>query len=1082
MHSPLVSLYVVAFSYEIENRSHAATVKFSDEVVTVLLLKANPELKKVFEKLIKTMNLPVTWTDVFVIMNNNLILAGEIRSLIFSFDSRKVSTNIIEIPPESERLDKMPSDAMLNNVMNMTLYTFGKWGLISGLRVQKNYQELNALFEDVLRPVRIEPGFNAENFRFFKKDMQITYEDTMLAVMKLLKEEGKLKENQSLVTSEAQKDDADSSQQKGNAQDTPDSESAEEETYDYEIGLWHNLRWKKETCDFKKCALTDNPARTRIGNDFYITNYQCPDCAETLYMGVYPTDRELLIDTEEGRVFMTRTYACHNCNAFYTPRPGKLLQEGDVYSLKFDEDRTAYEDYLEVLGAKAARTNNYKFNEFEAERIRNKAKGDAAETSENTESGQGSPSFLSGMKNIKKRFSKSSEKLFSGNKRKQGAETANTDGSSISEPLSAKISNTGRERMSDAQVQTADRNGASLQSGSLQNSGMQDAMKRYAQGQNAQAKAMAENHARMTSQKIAGQNTATQQMPTINRVATAQNTLVQNTAARSATAQPIQTIGQGAAAQSMSAQRMPGHPENMQEEIARLSQKTTEELKNILSDLLYKNELFKSDHKDSISDSSYVGAVKKILQQKLTAKYDARMGALDNLSPKQLADLKKQLGSETALPEGKRNEYIKEINSRLYKAEEIALAQKIELSKKKTYPEIVTIIEDVEKRDIPDELKEDTLQKLNQIKNDRAKREVEYLLTHMPLHLDRKQLSGYLDKLEQYQGVDITPYRKQLEARKDMAEKEEISALIKRVGRNDRNALWKIYEQINQQDYKEENKAPFLEKLYDRVQIMDEMKIEKICPSIATLSFSEGLKAYEQINQGVFLPELKTNTLDMIQRRLTKLKTDEGVQLMRKLKHEMESKMTDCDGFYFYDAREELRLAQSKSEPRPETEGEEGGGKTNRTAMLRAINGYASARNAYEYPLMVCDTSRSRSGKEGYVLTPEHIFYHTLLNSGVIDITEVEKVHAGKKLFGKGIFIKCTGNGKEKLPNNVKPKNREPYAKVLDDFIHYLQEKPESRSLAYLSKEKHEVIHCYRCGHTYRTGNICPKCGSKMNR
>ena len=29
----------------------------------------------------------------------------------------------------------------------------------------------------------------------------------------------------------------------------------------------------------------------------------------------------------------------------------------------------------------------------------------------------------------------------------------------------------------------------------------------------------------------------------------------------------------------------------------------------------------------------------------------------------------------------------------------------------------------------------------------------------------------------------------------------------------------------------------------------------------------------------------------MIERRLTKLKTDEGVQLMRKLKHDMEEKM-----------------------------------------------------------------------------------------------------------------------------------------------------------------------------------------------
>lgn len=89
-------------------------------------------------------------------------------------------------------------------------------------------------------------------------------------------------------------------------------------------------------------------------------------------MGVYPTDREILIETEEARVYMARTYACNTCNIFYTPRPEKLLQEGDVYSLKFDEDRVAYEDYLEVLGNKAERTTNYKLNEYESDRLNGK--------------------------------------------------------------------------------------------------------------------------------------------------------------------------------------------------------------------------------------------------------------------------------------------------------------------------------------------------------------------------------------------------------------------------------------------------------------------------------------------------------------------------------------------------------------------------------------------------------------------------------------------------------------------------------------------------------------------------------------
>ena len=92
----------------------------------MLLLKANSELQKTFEKLIKTMKAPVAWNDVFVISNNSLILAGDVRSLIFNFDNKKTHTSIIEVPEEGIRLQSMPADYILNNVMNMALYEIGR--------------------------------------------------------------------------------------------------------------------------------------------------------------------------------------------------------------------------------------------------------------------------------------------------------------------------------------------------------------------------------------------------------------------------------------------------------------------------------------------------------------------------------------------------------------------------------------------------------------------------------------------------------------------------------------------------------------------------------------------------------------------------------------------------------------------------------------------------------------------------------------------------------------------------------------------------------------------------------------------
>ena len=69
-----------------------------------------------------------------------------------------------------------------------------------------------------------------------------------------------------------------------------------------------------------------------------------------------------------------------------------------------------------------------------------------------------------------------------------------------------------------------------------------------------------------------------------------------------------------------------------------------------------------------------------------------------------------------------------------------------------------------------------------------------------------------------------------------------------------------------------------------------------------------------------------------------------------------------------------------------------------------------------------------------------------------------------------------------KLPNSIPGKYQKAFSEVMDNFIDYLQEKPESRSIEYMAKEKHDIIHCYRCGYAYKGGNVCPKCGSKMNR
>lgn len=1037
----------------------------------MLILKANIELKKVFSRLIKTVNAPVTWTDNFVIANNNLILLGTGRSLIFSFDSKKVYTNLMDIPTENKIIEIIPNEALTNNIMNMTLYAFGKWGSIGGLKVEKDYAALNELFANVFRPLRIEAQLRSENLRFYKNGIQITFEDTVLAAMKFLKDEKRGKgENEDKKENEDGKDKGDDDRTV--SEDAEQEENGEEQEGsigyeaddEYEIGLWHNLIWKKELCEFEKQPQSEKDAvKSRIGNNFYMTDYQCPKCGEKLYMAVYPVDKEILIETEEARVYMARTYACNTCNTFYTPRPEKLLQEGDVYSLKFDQDRVAYEDYLEILGNKAQRTTNYKFNEYESDRQSGK-KNDGLSGEEGTagnieageeqeekaqKQGKGKTGIFTrgGLKNAGKRLGKAfgARNAAGAKGQEETEETAEKQASKVTEQIS-----TGGEEKDGATEYTA---GAAK--GAVKPAGAEENGQAGEYGQFGEYRDQA------------GTEPEGQQSGKLDQ--SKQEWLNREWKERAA-----QVEDKRKNEKENYAQKKALSPE-MQQNKARLMEKTTEELKVILTGLENKAESVMLERgRDGLAGREYIEVVQDALREKLTAKYDARVETLGNLTLKQLSELKKQIGGESVLSGEEKEKYIRKVDRRLYQIEEKSVEQKIGLSKNKSYAQIGQLIEEIEKGVESEELKQETLKKLKRIKADRAEREVEHLIMHMPLHLDRKQLSAYLEQLDNYKEIDLTPYRNRIEQRKDMAEKEEISAIVRRGGKKDRNALQELYEQLQREDYKEENKAPFLEKIYEKLRKMDEDEIERICPEVASLSFAEGLEAYKKIEQGMFLPELKTNTLEMIRRRLTKIKTDESVQLMRKLKSDMEEKMPGFVHFYFYDAREERRRTE-REEPE-ENEAPE------HIAMMRAVNGYASARDEYEYPIVVCDTSRSSNGKEGFVLTPDHIFYRTLLSSGTVSIAEVEKVETGKGLFTKGIHLRYFTGKREKLPNTVKQESWEAFAEILTDFVTYLQEKPESRSISYLAKEKHDVKCCYRCGFVYKEGNICPRCGSKMNQ
>ena len=77
---------------------------------------------------------------------------------------------------------------------------------------------------------------------------------------------------------------------------------------------------------------------------------------------------------------------------------------------------------------------------------------------------------------------------------------------------------------------------------------------------------------------------------------------------------------------------------------------------------------------------------------------------------------------------------------------------------------------------------------------------------------------------------------------------------------------------------------PYFEQIENKIRQMDENEIAEITGDPAHMSFDEGMDAYQKIAEGPYLPDLKDNALELLSRRLSKIKTDECEQLVNKLK------------------------------------------------------------------------------------------------------------------------------------------------------------------------------------------------------
>ncbi len=915
---------------------------------TMTVLTATPDLKATFDKLIETMDVSVNWDGLFVVIDNCLILLGDVRSLFFHFDSQKVVTNIIDVEIKIEEAVMIEDNEHIKNVINMLLYAFGKWGNIKGLKVEKDYAQLNQLFKNILGEIDVEPEYTREHFWFYQKGIRIVYEDVVQCAIEYKEKEPEVVEVESQ-------------------------------------GLWHKLIWKQTYEGFGVEEISAKDRRqNRLGNNFYLTGYLCPECNTKMHSVVYPVGKEFVIDTNEGQVRLARAYTCNNCCSFYTPRPKRLLIDGDCYLMDFMGDRVAYEDYQELLGREGDKVSNFNYNEY----VNEQKAADVVAPRKAQE-----PFELPELKLVLKELDVVSDKEFA--------------------ELFAKM----EENFYPDEILDE----------------VEDAFWREYVSRETEKKAGKKRERKKHIWEIVGRS----------------------------------EVGEVDSKKQRDAA--------VKTDKAEVEQKSKEKLEVI---------------------------DEKVVVEKVE-KYQKRLELFPRLSARQRTELVKQITTDHAIPEHTRTELLSSAEKLKKQDNYVRLKEKVEISKNKNQMVMFRVYEEIQSAEL-EEPEREALLKMSGITSeiyeayieekhadtgiasqkpkDGEKAEIENPKESITPNIQRVQKTIHYvesprEEKKAASSARVPQKQNRSEGNTSITEIGEntpvkdiriINKRLSSVRASNREELQDILDSLFSGEFDKEEAAPYIEEVKEKIHKLDEAYLDSILGNMLQMSFEEGEEALEKLQKATLLPELKSDALKQLKRRLAKIKSDECELLVQKFKKELnEAGVKLSERQHFYPARRVLMEEATKEE-------------TEVVDYARAS--YGAGIGPFEYPIYLADTSRNQSGDKGMFITPENIYYSNLMTSYHISIFHIDYVEANTGLLNRGLYVYLRNGEKIKIPYTVENNELEKLADVLDGFIKYLQEKPFSRKEAYLAKESHEKICCFRCGHIYKGLAACPKCGYGANQ
>ena len=776
----------------------------------MIVLRANPEMEATFQRLIQTTGERVKWNGNFVVIGNYLILHGENRSLFFNFDNRKVVSNFIELSINEDDVIDIKEYPKIQNIINMLLYAFGKWGTVKGLKVEKSESELNLLFVTILKEIGVEPDYSWLKFRFLKDGILITYEDVIQLAIE--EKENPLKE---MEESEQEKE-----------------------------GLWHSLVWKRCHRAFTKDAISEEQRNeNRIGFNFYMVGYRCPRCSSHLHMIVFPEDNPQVIDTDDGPLMLSRAYTCADCGIFFTPRPELLLSEGDIYEMDFEGDQRAYEDYRELLGRRGERTTNCHFNEFVDDRQQQKA--------------------------ILEEMHRLMEGLDEDERRQQREVLRNVSEAELAKLIQAIPT------MNDLLLQ---RFYGILEDGFYSNkaikeneSAIKENEKKQKKRRKQKLKEELERQKQEEKQREKGEkenkkdddvkqaNDVEQRRKDLDR---RREYMEEDTAEDKAISEEL-------------------------ERKARIKAEYERELRDAMNQDEHSVRIQGEVQSEKNSGKEYKGRKED--------EFEENNQSEDN-HVKEKSSLERQRESEGQIEQNVEKERKREKQ----KAAFARLKKKAESVFGKSYHKINHVIKEIEEEDLSHEQKEELLPSLRKERQIRGEQEVEEFMTGLAANMDRKQYKKLAQRLKEYADIDISVYQEKLDVKRAPVEKEEIQKMVNRTNLQDRAAIVDLLRRLEEEEFSKRVLQPFMEHILDNLKAIDQKELERLCLDHEKMNFEDVSRLYETIRDGNFLPELKNNALEMLSKRLARIKVEECDLLVKKLQRQMEGEISDNSRHHFY--------------------------------------------------------------------------------------------------------------------------------------------------------------------------------------